>query len=99
MTPQTALGAEIQRARYAHHDEPSLEVVAKALGVAATTLSGYERGRIAIPALMLLRLAEFYGVNLDDWARVVARTTAPMRGRPPRDEAPAFVAEREEAAS
>ena len=43
----------------------SLGEAAALLGKSRTTLWRYENGRVNMPSEMLLRLAEFYGVALD----------------------------------
>lgn len=39
--------------------------MAKMLGVAQTTYSDYERGKLNIPVEILIRLADFYQTSLD----------------------------------
>ena len=43
----------------------SLEEAAALLGKSRTTIWRYENGRVNMPSAMLLRLAEFYGVSVD----------------------------------
>ena len=43
----------------------SLAEAAALLGKSRTTVWRYENGRVNMPAAMLLRLAEFYGVSVD----------------------------------
>lgn len=43
----------------------SLGEAAAMLGKSRSTLWRYENGRVNMPSEMLLRLAEFYGVSLD----------------------------------
>ena len=44
----------------------SLEEAAALLGKSRTTVWRYENGRVNMPSEMLLRLAEFYGVSVDE---------------------------------
>ena len=39
--------------------------MAKALSIAQTTYSDYERGRLNIPIPILIRLAKFYNTSID----------------------------------
>ena len=43
----------------------SLEEAAALLGKSRTTIWRYENARVNMPSAMLLRLAEFYGVSVD----------------------------------
>ena len=49
----------------------SQHTLAKALGISQSAYSGYETGKTALRALMLVKLADYYNINMD---YIVGRT-------------------------